>query len=138
MVPGAGILTAVDLHHQVPPFSKWRWDLRWAYAKNAQLLQNHMNWYCTEPSPFISATVDYRWAVREANRRKEQGHADVKVYHIDTELAHERIEFRYARKLIERLNVENDLNIGAESVAEHECLFLHEIPEETIFDIEIL
>ncbi|OWT42915.1 hypothetical protein VFPPC_17892 [Pochonia chlamydosporia 170] len=135
--PGQGIVTIEDMQVEVRPFLDWRKCTPREYRKYAELLYEHMDWQSDAMSPFISATRDYNWARGEARRRVEQGNQDVVIYHIETKISSGNVQFRPILSLLERLGIEEDeLNYGAQALLDHECLFLHQIPEESIVRTE--
>jgi hypothetical protein len=99
-------------------------------SNNKSLLrevERHLDWGNRVPTPFISMYCDEDVALREANRRVEEGKEDVRVYEINMRRSAERREYRNIRRLAERLEL--DIPERAWNNSEYEYIFLHHVPD---------
>ncbi|GJN84474.1 hypothetical protein PLIIFM63780_008031 [Purpureocillium lilacinum] len=97
--------------------------------------EQHMDWSCREPSPFISAYGDEEKARERAEQRADNEHADVTVTTIDASLLGKGA-VRHV------LSVRDQFDIWLEHevfyAAQHEFLILHRVPKEAILDVELV
>lgn len=94
-------------------------------------VENHLNWYSSTDTPFISVYGDRNRAFQEARRRVNNGAEDVVVYEINVPFSLKgHVQFRLVPKLMRELSA--PIPEMAVRNAEFEFIFLHHIPPECI------
>jgi hypothetical protein len=96
-------------------------------------LRNHVDWYNTHETPFISTYNSYRAAYAEAFRRIRCGKKDVIIIWIDVTRAHKKVQYRNMRTLARKLGI--TIPPRAWHNSEFEFVFLHHIPDSAITEI---
>ncbi|PWI73457.1 hypothetical protein PCL_08733 [Purpureocillium lilacinum] len=96
--------------------------------------EQHMDWSCREPSPFMSAYGDEERAKGRAEQRANK-HKDVTVTTIDASLLGKGA-VRHVLSVRAQFNIqlEEEVYYGAW----YEFLILHRVPKEAILDVELV
>ncbi|KAH7395387.1 hypothetical protein DE146DRAFT_659918 [Phaeosphaeria sp. MPI-PUGE-AT-0046c] len=95
-----------------------------------RVLKKHLDWDNRSATPFISAYADKEAAKAEARRRKAEGKQDVRIYVINTNRRGAAVEYRNVRRLAKKVGL--FISKKAWHNSEHECIFLHHIPERMV------
>lgn len=104
--------------------------LMWSCPDIREMVLSHLDWYSTEPSPWISLYSDQWRAEEEAQRRVNNRHRDVVIWVIDTSNANGATQYRNLRKFAKKGGFW--IPKVAWHNSEHEWLFFNRIPESMI------
>jgi hypothetical protein len=112
----------------------FEYDGRLEHSLLVEDVTEHLDWLSGRASPFISVYECWEAASHEARRRRAKGRSEVRIYEITVSPRppghRERIEYRRVPRLLEDLGVDMPPQVGMN--AEHEVLFLQEIPGECV------
>ncbi|GJN73960.1 hypothetical protein Purlil1_7145 [Purpureocillium lilacinum] len=97
--------------------------------------EQHMDWSCREPSPFMSAYGDEEKARERAEQRVDDEHLDVTVTTIDASLLGKGA-VRHVLSVRAQFNIQLEEKVYY--AAQHEFLILHRVPKEAILDVELV
>ncbi|UNI24683.1 hypothetical protein JDV02_010413 [Purpureocillium takamizusanense] len=102
-------------------------------AKLQRCFENHMDWSCREPSPFMSAYGDKETATTRAANRADDGHTDVAVTMIDASCLG-----KGTVRHVDNVRKQFGIRLRPEVYygSQYEYLILHRVPEAAILVVE--
>lgn len=95
-----------------------------------EIVENHLDWWSSVPSPLISVYSEMRRAEQEADRRMGDGHNDVVIWEIDTNEARYEVQYRNLRPFAEGCGIY--IPECAWNNSRCEWIFLNRIPDAMI------